>query len=62
MKIRIEEAIKNKDCVALNQEDDGQIFLCVYGDQTTLEIGITADVLASIGNGLNDLFNSVRNN
>ena len=62
MKLRIEEAIKDKDCVAIVQEEDGQIFLCVYGDKTTIEIGITSKVLANIGNGLIDLLNSVRNN
>ena len=60
MKIRIEEAISDSDSIAVQQEENGNIFLCVYSDNVTIELGITADVLANIGNGLNKLLNEGR--
>ena len=46
MKIRIEEAVSDSDSIAVQQEENGKI-----------ELGITAEVLANIGNGLNKLLN-----
>ena len=57
MKIRIEEAVSDSDSIAVQQEENGNIFFCIYSDNVTIELGITADVLANIGNGLNKLFN-----
>ena len=57
MKIRIEEAVSDSDSIAVQQEENGNIFLCIYSDNVTIELGITAEVLANIGNGLNKLLN-----